>query len=54
MSGHVPVNCTDEELKSFLVKARPINIQQYPAPDDVNGVSVAGIVSQLRGGHICA
>ena len=46
MSGNETVKCTDEELEEFLKNARPIIIQQYPAPDDVNDMTdIAGIVS---------
>ena len=38
------VNCTDEQLESFLEKSRPLVIQQYPAPDDVNSTAIGEIV----------
>jgi len=39
------VSCSDEQLEKFVEKARLLEIQQYPTPDDVNAATIAGIVS---------
>ena len=39
------VSCSDQMLEEFLMKARPIHIQQYPAADNVTSETVAGIVN---------
>ena len=40
------IDCTDEELESFLGKARPLLIQLLPEPDDYNLITDAGFVSE--------
>ena len=39
------VSCSDEQLEEFVEKARMLQIQPYPTPDDVDEATVAGIVS---------
>jgi len=39
------VPCSDEKLERFIENARMIQIRQYPTPDDIDGITKAGIVS---------
>ena len=38
------VSCSDQQLEDFIVKARVLLIQQYPTPDDLDGMTIAEIV----------
>ena len=39
------VSCSDQQLEDFIVKARMLLIQQYPTPDNIDGTTIAEIVS---------
>jgi len=39
------VSCSDQQLEEFVEKARMLQIQQFPTPDDVDAATIAGIVS---------
>ena len=39
------VSCSDQQLKDFIEKSKMLQIRQYPTPDDVDGMTIAGIVS---------
>ena len=39
------VSCSDQQLEDFIVKARMFLIQQYPTPDNTDGMTIAEIVS---------
>ena len=39
------VSCSDQQLEDFIVKSRMLLIQQYPTPDNIDGMTIAEIVS---------
>lgn len=41
----VESGCTNEEMEGFLDEMRPIVIQQYPTHNDLQQVTVSGVVS---------
>lgn len=41
----IPVDCTNEELESFVLRSRGILAHIVPEPDDFDSITAAGIVS---------
>ena len=38
------VSCSDQQLEDFIEKARMLQVQQYPTPNDIDGSTIFGIV----------
>ena len=38
------VSCSDQQLEDFIEKARMLQVQQYPTPNDFDGSTIFGIV----------
>ena len=47
------VDCTDEDMQLFLVRARPLLIQILPEPDDFDLPADPGMVSITDGDGLC-
>ena len=38
------VSCNNQQLEDFVVKARMLQVQQYPTPNNFDGSTISGIV----------
>ena len=38
------VSCSNQQLEDFIVKARMLQVQQYPTPNNIDGSTISGIV----------